>query len=281
MLDTKEPFEDSECRRRDYALMELRSYCRTNAALRSFEKFERQLRQQLEKGAEGQSKPAQTPLIRSAEDFVPDANPNSECKPRFGWRARQGQVSNIAIEAVDLENAIDSKQTPMMSKSKTTSNIASMLDQEKNMKAAPMTSASGMGDANSLPQSTRQRPTVHEAQAQAKRVREQGVVAKTVVYRGASDQERRFGTTSSGGSNGAATNNGDAVGTDVSGSRRGNELISLDARLAANGGYCRKTSWTESLKLKKVLSDSMNGMRKIKRSFTRSGSASGSEKLIR
>jgi hypothetical protein len=281
MLDVKEPFEDSECRRRDYALNELRSYCRTNAALHSFEKFERQLRQQLEQGVEARSKPAQTPLIASAEDFVPGADPNSQREPRFGWRIKRGQGSNIAIEAIDLENAIDSMQTPMMSKSKTTSNITRILDQEKNMKAALTPRASGMSDANSLPQSTQQRPTVHEAHAQAKRGREQGVVAKTVVCRGASEQEQGFGTTSSGDSNDAATNNEDAVGSDVSGSRRGNDLISVDACLAANGGYCRKTSRTESLKLRKVLSDSMNGMRKIKRSFTRLGSASGSEKLIR
>jgi hypothetical protein len=190
-------------------------------------------------------------------------------------------VPNIAIEAIDLENAIDSKQRPMMSKSKTTSNATSMLDQEKNMKAAPTTSASGMSDANSLPQSTRQRPTVHEAQAQAKRVREQGVVAKTVVYQRASEQEQGFGTTISGGSNGAATNSDDAVGSDISGSCRGNELTSVDACLAANGDYCRKTRRTDSLRLKKVLSDSMNGMKKIKWSFTGSGSASGSERLIR
>jgi hypothetical protein len=278
MLDTKEPFEVAECRQREYALKELRSDCRTHAALRSFENFEIQLRQQLGKCAEAQSKLAQVPLIRPVEDFVPGANSNSECRLRFGWHIGHGKGSHPANGAIDLESAIDSKQRPRMSKTKTSSNLTSILDGDKGMKATPNASASGISDVTS--KFTWQRPTVHEAQAQARRIRTQRVVAKAAVYRRASGQEGGFGTTLSGGGNGAATDSQDAAGSHVGKSCEENELISVDVYPAANGGHCRKIGGTDSLRLKKVLSDSMTGMRKIKRSFTGSRSVSRSERLI-
>lgn len=280
MLDTKEPFEVAECRQREYALKELRSYCRTNAALRSFEKFEIQLLQQLEKCAEAQSKLAQVPLIRPVEDFVLGANSYSESRPRFGWHIGHGKGSNAASGAIDLESAIDNKQRPIMSKTKTSSNLTSILDGDKVMKATPNASASGIGDVTSLPPFTWQRPTVHEAQVQARRIRTQRVVAKAVVYRRVSGQEGGFGTTLSGGGNAAATDSQDAVGGYIGKSCQENELISVDVYPAANEGHCRKISGTDSLRLKKVLSDSMTGMRKIKRSLTGSRSVSRSERLI-
>jgi hypothetical protein len=83
-LDTEQPFDIAQHRRTEYALKELRSYCRTNAALRSFEEFETRLRKQLGKRTEAQRGLKQGQIIRSAEEIIPGTKSKSESKPKFG-----------------------------------------------------------------------------------------------------------------------------------------------------------------------------------------------------
>jgi hypothetical protein len=83
-----------------------------------------------------------------------------------------------------------------------------------------------------------------------------------------------------GGGDGTTTNSEESVGGGFSQGWQGIEPPSADGKPASKGGHSRKSSGADSLSLRKVLSDSMNGMRKIRRSFTGSGSVSGSERLI-
>jgi hypothetical protein len=184
----------------------------------------------------------------------------------------------------------------MMIKSKTTSSLAIILDGEKAITATPNANSFSISDVKSLPGLTRQRSTIHEAQAQAKRVREQRIFAKAVVYRRASGQETGggsgwpyraaakrnsgLGKVLSRGGDGTATNSEESVGSSVAQGWQGSKPPSADWKPAAKGGHSRKTIEADSLSLKKVLSDSMKGMRKMRRSITGSGSVSGSERLI-
>ena len=79
-----------------------------------------------------------------------------------------------------------------MIKSETTNNLADILDGGATV-MGPETNSSGTGNAKSLPGWTWQRPTIQEAQAQAKRVRKQRAFAKAERYQRASEQESGVG----------------------------------------------------------------------------------------
>lgn len=291
---TGEPFEIAESRRTEYVLKELRSYCRTNAALRSFEDFETQIRCHPERHGEAQRKLTQGSVIRSAEEVIRGFKHKPDSKPKFGWHFGQSQVSKIANKALATGSAIASKQRPVMIKSKTTSNLADILDGGVTT-TMPETNCSRTGNAKSLPVSTWQRPTVQEAQAQAQRVCEQRVFAKAGTYRKASGQESGVGkawtnkvAASPGGGvdrrwagpNGPATNGEESVGTGVAQGWQANEPPLVDGKPAAKDGHSRKSRGSESLSLKKVLSDSMKGMRKVRKSIPGSSLASENDKII-
>jgi hypothetical protein len=186
--DTTESFEIAESRRTEYVLKELRSYCRTNAALRSFEDFETRIRCHLERRGEAHVKLTRSSVIRSVEEVIRGFKHKSDSKPKFGRHIGQSQVSKLANKALATGCAIASKQRPVMIKSKTTSNLAGILDGGATT-TVPETNCSRTGNAKSPPGSTWQRPMVQEAQAQAQRVREQRVFAKAETYRKASGQE--------------------------------------------------------------------------------------------
>jgi hypothetical protein len=277
-----------------YALEELRSYCRTNAALCSFEEFETHLLEHLDKRAEAQRRLAQGPLICSTEEVILGIKQKPESKPKLGWHFGQSQISNIADKAIATGSAIASKQKQVMIKSKTTSNLASGLHGEDTM-APPSANSSSIGDAKSLPGLTWQRPTVQEAQAQAKRIREQRVFAKAVTYRRASGQDSGVGKgwsyktaarQDSGvgrawtGGDGVPTNSENSAGSGIAEGWPGNEPPTADGKPTAKGGHSRKSSGAEALSLKKVFSGSMKGVRKMRRSCTGSGSVSGNERVI-
>jgi len=285
---TGEPFEIAESRRTEYVLKELRSYCRTNAALRSFEDFETQIRCHLERRGEAHRELTQSSVIRSAEEVIRGFKYKPDSKPKFGWHFGQSQVSKIANKAQATGSAITSKQRTVMIKSKTTSNLAGILDGGATM-TVPETNCSRTGNAKSLPRSTWQRPTVQEAQVLAQRVREQRVFAKAETCWKASGQESGVGkawtnkiAASPGGGvdrrwagpNSPATNSEESVGTGVAKGWQGNEPPSVDGKPVAKDDHSRKSRGSESLSLKKVLSDSMKGMRKVRRSITGSGLAS-------
>jgi hypothetical protein len=291
---TGEPFEIAESRRTEYVLKELRSYCRTNAALRSFEDFETQIRCHPERRGEAHRELTQGSVIRSAEEVIRGFKHKPDSKPKFGWHFGQSQVSKITNKALATGSAIASKQRPVMIKSKTTSNLAGILDRGATM-TMPETNCSRTGNAKSLPGSTWQRPTVQEAQAQTQRVREERVFAKAETYRKASGQESGVGkawtnkiAASPGGGvdrrwagpNGPATNGEESVGTGVAQGWQGNEPPSVGGKPAAKDGHSRKSRGSESLSLKKVLSDSMKGMRKVRRSIPGSGLVSGNDRII-
>ena len=156
-------------------------------------------------------------------------------------------------------------------------------------------SCSRTGNATSPPGSTWQRPTVQEAQARAQRACEQRVFAKAETYRKASRQESGIGkvctnkiAASPGGGvdrrwagpNGPAINGEESVGTGVAKGWQGNEPPLVDGKPVTKDGHSRKNRGSESLSLKKVLSDSMKGMRKVRRSITGSGLASENDRII-
>jgi len=291
---TGEPFEVAESRRTEYVLKELRSYCRTNAALRSFEDFETQIRCHPERRGEAHRKLTQGSVIRSTEEAIRGFKHKPDPKPKFGWHFGQSQVSKIANKGLATGSTIASKQRPVMIKSKTTSNLAGILDRGATMTVLE-TNCSRTGNAKSLPRSTWQRPTVKEAQAQGQRVREQRDVAKVETYRKASGQESGVGeawtntiaASPSGrvdrrwaGPNDPATNGEESAGTGVAKGWQRNEPPSVDENPVAKDGHSSKSRGSESLGLKKVLSDSMKGMRKVRRSITGSGLASGNDRII-
>jgi hypothetical protein len=92
---------------------------------------------------------------------------------------------NIANGALATVSAVVSKEKPLMIKSKTTSNVADILDGRATM-MGPETNSSRTGSVKGPPGRTWRRPTIQEAQAQAKRVREQKALAKAERYRRAS-----------------------------------------------------------------------------------------------
>jgi hypothetical protein len=69
------------------------------------------------------------------------------------------------------------------------------------------------------------------------------------------------------------------VGTGVAQGWQGNEPPSVGGKPAAKDGHSRKSRGSESLSLKKVLSDSMKGMRKVRRSIPGSGLASRNDRI--
>jgi hypothetical protein len=292
--DTREPFEIAESQRAEYALKELRSYCRTNAALRSFEEFETQIRYHSERREAAHRKLAQGSAICSGEEVIRGLKPKSDSKPKVGWHFGQSQAFEIANKALARGSAVVSKQRPVMINSKTTNNLAGILDGGAAI-TVPETNSSRPGDAKSLPGWTWQRPTVQEAQAQAKRVREQRVFAKAEMYRRTSGRESGVGKAWTNkiaagpgvgvdrqlaGPDGPATNGEESVGTGVVQGWQGSEPPSVDGKPAAKDGHSRKSSGAKSLSLKKVLSDSMKGMRKVRRSITVSGLASRNDRII-
>lgn len=105
-------------------------------------------------------------------------------------------------------------------------------------------------------------------------------VARVGKYKAATKPDVGLGKVLSRGGDGPATNNEESVGSGVAQAWQGNKPPSADGKPAAKGSQSRKTSGADSLSLKEVLSGSMKGMRKMRRSITGSGSVSGSERLI-
>ena len=275
--DTEESFEMTERRRVRYALKELRSYCRTSAAIRSFEEFETQLKESLDKRAEAHTKVAKDHAVQSMVQTVSTLKLKADFRPKLGWHFGQSQMSHIAGKAMSTGSATTSKTRPVMVKSKTTSNLSSVSNRGNEIMAGGKT-ASGKSDVKSLPGLSWQRPTIQEAQAQARRIREERVFAKAATYRRASGQDSGVGRGGIGGM-GAATDIKESVGTGVAQGWQGAGPHSVDTKSASKAGHSRKSSGAESLNLKKVLSESMKGMRKMRRSFTGSRSVSGNDKI--
>ena len=190
--DTGGSFQLAEDRQTECALKELRSYCQTNVALRSFEEFEAQIRCHPQRHGEAHGKFAQRSVIRSAEEAIRSFKPKLGSKPKVGWRFGQSQVFNTANRALATVRAIVSKGQPLTAKSKTISNLADILDGRATM-MGPETNSSRIGNVKSPPGRAWRQPTTQEAQAQAKRVREQRVLAKAERYRKASGQESGVG----------------------------------------------------------------------------------------
>lgn len=190
--DTGGPFQITESRQTECALKELRSYCRTNVALRSFEEFETQIRCHPKRRGEARRELAQGSVIRSAEEVIRSFRPKSDSKPKVGWHFGQSQAFKIANRALATVSAVVSTERPLMIKSETTNNLADILDGGATV-MGPETNSSGTGNAKSLPGWTWQRPTIQEAQAQAKRVRKQRAFAKAERYQRASEQESGVG----------------------------------------------------------------------------------------
>ena len=276
-LDTEECFEMTEHRRMKYALKELRSYCRTSAAIRSFEEFETQLGENLDKRAEAHMRVAKDHAVQSMVQTVSTLKPKADFSLKLGWHFGPSQMSHTAGKAISTGSATASRHRPVVVKSKTTSNLASISDGGNTIMATRET-ASGKSDVKSLPGLSWQRPTIQEAQAHARHIREQRVFAKVATYRRASGQDSGVGRGGVGGI-GAATDIKDSVGTGFAQGWQGAGPHSAVAKPAAKAGHSRKTSGADSLNLKKVLSESMKGMRKMRRSFAGSESVSGNDKI--
>jgi hypothetical protein len=190
--DTGRSFQLAEDRQTECALKELRSYCQTNVALRSFEEFEAQIRCHPQRRGEAHRKFAQRSVIRSTEEAIRSFKPKLGSKPKVGWHFGQSQVFNIANRALATVSAIVSKGQPLTIKSKTTSNFADILDGRATM-MGPETNSCRTGNVKSPLGRAWRRLTTQEAQAQAKRVREQRVLAKAERYRRTSGQESGVG----------------------------------------------------------------------------------------
>ena len=264
-------YEEAERRRMKDALKELKSYCRTSAAIDSFDDFETQLGVNLDKRAEVQMKVVHERTFGPAEHAVSTFKLMADSRPKLGWHFGQSQMSHLTGKAITTGTAPASKQRPTMVKSKTTSSLTSVVDGGNETMATRNAKPSGPSDAKSLPGLSWQRPTVQEAQAQARRIREQRVLAKAATYRKASGQDSVASKGCTGGIK-------DLMGTGVAQGWQGAGPHSADTKVVAKVDHARKSSGADSLNLKKVLSDSMKGMRKVRRNFTGSGSMSGSEK---
>ena len=219
----------------------------------------------------------------------------SETRPKVEWHFGQSQTSSFAIKAIATGSAIAKKRRSKVIKSKTTSHLASMLDGVEETPGNPNANAISASDAQSLPGLTLQRPTVQEAQAQAKRIREQRVFAKAETYRRASWKSSgivkgRFHEAAAWqvsevgkawvGNDGALTSREESVGSGVAQGWQGNGSPLATPMPPAKVGHARRSSGEAALSLKKVLSDSMKGVRKVRRSITGSGSMSGNEQII-
>jgi hypothetical protein len=148
--DTGLSFQLAEDRQTECALNELRSYCQTNVALRSFEEFEAQIRCHPQRRGEADGKFAQGSVIRSAEEAIRSFKPKLGSKPKVGWHFGRSQVFNIANRALATVSAIVSKGQPLTIKSKTTSNFADILDGGATM-MGPETNSSRTGNVKSPP----------------------------------------------------------------------------------------------------------------------------------
>ena len=135
---------------------------------------------QLDKRAEAQEKLAQCAITIPAEELS-----------RGIKHVGHSQMSEIANKAIATGSVVAAKQRPMIIKTKTTSNLANLLRGEKDKMAAPIATASSMGNAKSLPGLSWHRPTMQEAQAE--RIREQRVLAKALTYRRASEPGNGLG----------------------------------------------------------------------------------------
>ena len=241
-----ESYDMAERRRTRMVLQELRSYCRTEAALHSFEEFETEILEKLYKCAD--------PSVFRSRPSLASSEPKlkSDLKPRTGWYFLQNyshrrNAGNAATTTAQPPHDF----RPSMIKSKTTGNLAILGREAFDYRKVTGTLIAGEMTG---PESTAYQRGFHwDAQVHAKRIRERRVLAKA-----------------------EATRNG---------SGRGSETV-LDVKSKETGGNgvaqgwqgdepplngSRKSSGAESLR------SLMKGVRKMRRSITGSGSMSGNE----